>query len=187
MALSNAEKVRRYRERQKAKKQEDLKQPTPPSEVFRKPFFEFFPVDEQTGSAYMQSLELAGVEPLFFEDDSGPESSTLDDLRDDFEDDGFSNPFGDHKGSSLGKAEVLIGCLLDAAADLAEWVGDYKKAEIKARIAEIEDSDLPDAEARRAAFARVAELNRLLEDLGKTIRWPLPQWKVDLPPGLIDR
>ena len=47
MPLSNAEKVRRYRERQKAKKQEELKQPTPPSDVFRKPFFEFFPPEQQ--------------------------------------------------------------------------------------------------------------------------------------------
>lgn len=187
MPLSNAEKVRRYRERQKAKKQEELKQPTPPSEVFRKPFFEFFPVDEQLGAAYTQSLELAGIEPVMFNDDSGPETTTLDDLGDPFEDDGVSNPFGDLKGSSLGRAEVLIGCLLDAATDLAGWVSDYKKSEIKARIAEIEASDLPDAEARRAAFARVAELNRLLDELDKSIRWTMPQWKVDLPPGLVDR
>ena len=82
---------------------------------------------------------------------------------------------------------MLIGCLLNAAADLAGWVSDYKKSEIKARIAEIEAEELPDPEARRAAFARVAELNRLLEELDRTIRWSMPQWKVDLPPGLVDR
>lgn len=178
MALSNAEKVRRYRERQKAKRQEELKQPTPPTSLFRTPFFEFFPVDEQTGSQYCQSLELAGIEPQMFLDDSGPEVSTLDDLSDPLEESGFSNPFGESKGSSLGKAEVLIGCLIDAASDLAVWVNDYKKSEIKARIAEIEASDLTDPEAKQRAFAEVAKLMKLLENLDKQIRWSLPAWKV---------
>lgn len=177
MALSNAEKVRRYRERQKAKKQEDLKQPTPRSDLFRTPFFEFFPVDEQVGSQYVQSLELAGVQPLLFQDDSGPEVSTLDDLADDLEEAGFGNPFGDSTGSSLGKAEVLISSLLDAASDLAFQVNAYKKAEINRRIKEIETFDLSDAEAKRAAFAEMSELKTMLEALDKQIRWPIPVWK----------
>lgn len=180
MALSNAEKVRRYRERQKAKKQAELLQPTPPSEVFKKPFFEFFTLDDQCGGQYIQSLELAGINPLLFEDDSGPEVSTLDDLTDTSEESGFSNPFGDAKGSSLGKAEVLISCLLAAASDLAGWVNDYKKTEIKARIAEIEASDPPDAEAKRSAFAKVTEFNKVLDELDKQVRVPIPLWKVDL-------
>lgn len=180
MALSNAEKVRRYRERQKAKKQDDLKQPTPRSEIFKTPFFEYFTKNEQVSSQYCQSLELAGIDPLMFSDDTGPEASTLDDLRDDFEDDGMSNPFGDAKGSSLGKAEVLVGCLLDAASDLAAWINGYKKTEINARIKELEAGDLPDADARRDAFAKVAELKAMHADLEKTIRWPLPVWKPDM-------
>ncbi len=181
MALSNAEKVRRYRERQRAKRQEELKQPTPPSAVFQTPFFEFFTESEQCGSQYSQSLELAGIEPLPFDDDSGPEVTTLDDLRDPHEDDGMSNPFGGAKGSSLGKAEVLIGCLLDAAADLASWVNAYKTEEIKARIAEIEAAELTDVDAKREAFGQVTELNRMLADLEKEFRWSLPIWKIDLP------
>lgn len=187
MPLSNAEKVRRYRERQKAKKQQELKQPTPPSEIFKKPFFEFFPVNEQLGSAYVQSLELAGIDTPLFEDDSGPEKSTLDDLSDPFEEDGFSNPFGDSKGSSLGKAEVIVSCLLDAASDLASLINEYKKAEISARIAELEAADLPDTEARREAFAKAAELTSMLADLDKTVRWPLPVWKPDLKVHILDK
>jgi len=179
MALSNAEKVRRYRERQKLKKQADMKKPTEKSDVFLTPFYEFFTADEQTGSQYGQALELAGIEPPTFKDDSGPEASTLDDLRDDFEEGGIGNPFGSSRGSSLGKAEVLVGCLLDAAYDLAGWISDYKKTEIKTRIAELENSDLPDPDARRAAFAKVAELRKMLEDLERTMRWQLPQWKVE--------
>lgn len=185
MALSNAEKVKRYRERQKEKKQDELKQPPPPSTVFKKPFFEFFPVDQQLGAACTQSLELAGMTPVLFEDDSGPEASTLDDLNDGFEDTGASNPFAKSKGSSLGKAEVLIGCLLDAASDLAGWVSDYKKSEILARIAEIEASDLSDPEARRAAFEKVAILKSAYADFDKSIRWTMPQWKADIDPALL--
>ena len=180
MALSNTEKVKRYRDRQKAKKQAELLQPTPPSDIFRTPFFEFFSADDQSGSQYAQSLELAGIRPLGFDDDSGPEVSTLDDLSDTSEETGFLNPFGESKGSSLGKAEVLIGCLLDAASDLAGWVNDYKRTEITARIREFENSDLLDADAKREAFAKITELNKMLEDLGKMVRWPMPLWKVDL-------
>lgn len=171
MALSNAEKVRRYRERQKEKKQSELKQPTPRSTLFRTPFFEFFTEDEQLGSAYMQSLEFAGFQPVPFDDDTGPEASTLDDLQD-------SDPFGAAKGSSLGKAEVIIGCLLDAANDLALRVRDYKRSEIQARIAEIEASDLSDAAVKKNAFAEVARLTKLLEQLDKQMRYSLPVYKV---------
>lgn len=179
MALSNAEKVRRYRERQKAKKLEELKQPTPPTEIFNKPFFEFFTLDDQISSQYSQSLELAGIHPLSFEDDTGPESSTLDDLGT-VEDDDYLNPFGELEGNSLGRAEVLVGCLLDAASDLAAWINDYKKSEIKARIAELEMGDYPDPEAKRPAFAKVVELSKMLEELERMVRWPIPLWKLDL-------
>lgn len=179
MALSNAEKVRRYRERQKAKKQDDLKKPTERNDVFVTPFFKFFPIDEQVGSQFSQALELAGILPPVFEDDSGPETSTLDDLRDDFEKDSLSNPFGTAKGSSLGRAEVLVGCLLDAAYDLAGWINDYKKAEIADRIVDLENAELSDQDSKRAAFERVSELRKMLEDLEKSVRWQLPQWKVE--------
>jgi len=180
VALSNAEKVRRYRERQKAKKQEQLRQPAPSSNLFQKPFFEFFTEDEQMGSQYSQSLELTGIDPPVFDDDRGPEASTLDDLSDPTVEGGLINPFGTSAGSSLGRAEVMIGCLLDAASDLAAWVNNYKKSEIQSRIHEIEAAEAATPEARSEAFAKVAELTRMLGDLDKTIRWPLPVWKVDL-------
>lgn len=180
MALSNAEKVRRYRERQKAKRQEQLKQPAPSSHLFRVPFFEFFSEDEQISSQYSQSLELAGIDPPTFDNDSGPEATTLDDLGDAQAEGGSLNPFGSSAGTSLGRAEVMIGCLLDAASDLAARVNDYKKAEIRARISELEAADTPDSEARREAFGKAAEMTQMLAELDKTVRWPLPVWKVEI-------
>lgn len=176
MALSNTEKVRRYRERQRAKKQDELKQPTPRSDLFRTAFFEFFPVDEQVSSQYCQSLELAGIHPVLFEDDTGPESSTLDDIPAEPEGSEYS-VFGDSKGSSLGKAEVVISCLLSAATDLAAAVNGYKLSELRKRIAEIEAQDLSEPEAKRAAFAKMHDLTKMLEDLDKEIRWPIRVWK----------
>lgn len=179
MPLSDAEKARRYRERVKAKKQAAMKQPTPPGEVFKRPFCEFYPVDVQVGSQYCQSLELGGFQPVLFQDDSGPEASTLDDLSDPIELSGSSNPFGESAGSSLGKAEVIIACLLDAAADLAAEVNAYKRSEIAARIAEAEVSDLADPDVRSAAFDRVVALKKMLADLDRETRWPLRVWKVE--------
>ncbi len=183
MALSNAEKVRRYRERQKAKKAEELKRPTELTNDFKRPFFEFFTLDDQTGSSYCQNLELCGIEPLFFEDDTGPEVSTLDDLTDPMEPTGKSNPFGSSQGTSLGKAEVIIGCLLEAAQDLAYQVNAYKKSELKARIAELEESDLADEAARKEAIAKIAVLTKKISDLEKSVRFQFPVWKTEMANG----
>lgn len=174
MALSNAEKVKRYRERQKEKKKEDMLKPEQKSNVFRKPFFEYFPVDQQISDAYCQSLELAGMEAVLFEDDTGPEVSTLDDMS--VED--AAQVFGALHGNSLGKAEVIIACLLDAASDLAFRVSDYKKVEITARIAELEQADLSDLDSRRKAIQEISELQAMLAELEKSIRITFPQWKV---------
>ena len=172
MALSNAEKMRRYRERQKEKKLQELKKPTPLSDLYRTPFFRFFEPDRQRESQYVDALELAGITPLFFQDDSGPETVTLDEVQ---HDDGPF--FGERHGTSLGKAEILVGCLLDAATDLAGWINDYKRAEIKARIAEVEASDMSTPEARKEAFARMAELTEIQAELDRTVRWPVPVWR----------
>lgn len=103
----------------------------------------------------------------------------MDDLRDNFEEIGNSNPFGDAKGNSLGKAEVLIGCLPDATSGLADWVNVFRKTEINSRIAEIEASAPSDPRARHNAFAEVARRRNLLDQLDNPTRWPLATWKAD--------
>ncbi|OOY31264.1 hypothetical protein [Thioclava sp. F36-6] len=177
MALTNAEKVRLHRERQKARKQEDLKKPSSQSDLFQKPFYEFFPVDEQVGSSFAQSLELCGISPPLIEDDSGPEAVTLDTLESPSEEGGHSNPFRSSKGTSLGRAEVTVGCLIEAARDLAIQIRDYKKSEIEARIGEIEASDLSDPDARKRAFEEAARLRKLLDEFDKQLRLSFPTWK----------
>jgi hypothetical protein len=172
MALTPAEKQRAYRERQKEKKKAALKNAEEaPQEVFRTPFFEFLGDFCWSGSDYNVALDLAGISPPQFDDDRGPEAYTLDDGAE------AAGIFKDAEGS-LGRAEVMVGCLITAAVDMAHQINDYKRTEIKARLAEIEAADLSVPETRKAALKDVARLNKMLDQLDKQVRWTFPQWKV---------
>lgn len=179
MALSNAEKVRRYRERQK--EQEKIASLTLDN-VFALPFFEFW----QDGS-YQSDLEnalgLAGLVAPVIEDDQPPEAFVLPHIIEGLgrwvEDD----PFGrlEHATSqqgSLPRAEVMLDQYLDAARVLADALNAYKRQEIKARLAEIEASDLSEPDAKKAALQQAARLQKMLDQLDKQVRHTFPQWKV---------
>ena len=169
MTLKPAEKQRLYRERQKA---EEVKASLALTDVFRTPFFEFLGDFCYTGSDYNIALDLAGIAPPQFDDDRGPEHYTLDTGLDP------TTNFFDGAVGSLGRAEVMVGCLTTAAKDLAWQINLYKQAEIKARLAEIEASDLSDPETKKAALKNVTRLNKMLDQLDKQIRLTFPQWKV---------
>ncbi|AWX93776.1 hypothetical protein DPM13_14035 [Paracoccus mutanolyticus] len=49
---------------------------------------------------------------------------------------------------------------------------------IKQRLQEIEERDLSDPEAKRAAMQEATRLNKMLDQLDKQVRITLPQWKV---------
>ena len=74
-----------------------------------------------------------------------------------------------------GRAEVTIGCLIDAATTLAGVVNRYNQQEIKNRLAELEDPDRTD---RATALKEAVKLNKILSRLEKQVRWTFPQWKV---------
>ena len=177
MANPNAEAQRRWRERQKQKRLDALKKPDAHHDAspFRKPFFEAFQDDGNASNVDM-SLDCAGIEPVLFEDDSGPKSSTGQ-IEQMAADSGEEAYLGAH--NSLGRAEVLVGCLIDAAAELASIINAYKRKEIRQRIAEIEEADLSDPVARKAALARIVQLNKLMDQLDKQVRWTFKQWKID--------
>lgn len=175
MSNAHAEAQRRYRQSQKMKKKESLKQGVGVADVFKMPFFEFLGDFCWSDSDFNVALDLAGIETPQFDDDLGPEHHARDlgiPAKGDFD-----YPFGDAE-RSLGRAEVMVGCLITAAADLAAKVNEYKRQEIKARLAEIEASDLSDAEAKRAALRESARLNKMLDQLDKQVRHTFPQWKV---------
>ncbi|MBL4928012.1 hypothetical protein [Fuscibacter oryzae] len=175
MPNANAEAQRRWRLRQKTEKKADLRRAVTATDVFKTPFFEFLGDFCYSSSDFNVALDLAGIETPQFDDDLGPEAHTRD-LAIPPPDDDFY-PFKGTKGS-LGRAEVMVGCLIDAAADLAHQVNEYKRQEIKSRLAEIEASDLSDPETKKAALQNVTRLNKMLDQLDKQVRWTFPQWKV---------
>ena len=169
MPNANAEAQRRWRQRQKEKKQAELTQaPTGLADVLQAPFYQFKARQEPYDITYELSMRLAGAEnPMLFRLD-GPY-----DPDDDDEDDPH---FG--LNSSYRLAAETVGHLVCAAKALAHDLNDYLRAEIKARLAEIEASDLSEPDAKKAALNEAARLNKMLDQLDKQVRHTFPQWKV---------
>ena len=172
MTNANAEAQRRWRQRQKEKRKTDLRKVgANKTEVFRLPFYKFFEGEDYV-STFEHPLALAGIKAPEFIDDKGPEGFALNDVAA-----GVDDPFAGATGS-LGRAEVMVGCLIDAAVSLASLTNEYKRQEIKTRLAEIEASDLSEPAVKKAALQDAARLHKMLEQLDKQVRWTFPQWKV---------
>ncbi|KAA8606029.1 hypothetical protein AL036_16415 [Salipiger aestuarii] len=169
MALSAAERKRRQRERERKQAEENkLKISEAASVFYRTPFFEFLG-DHGFDIDFDLALALAGIESPQFEDDRGPQEFVLNDATA-----GVEEPFGKAK-DSLGRAEVIIDCLTDAAAALASRVNEYKRHELSARLAELETSRETD---RSTAMKEAVRLNKMLDQLDKQVRRNFHQWKV---------
>jgi hypothetical protein len=173
MALTGAEKAQRFRDRQKAKRLDQLKGPgLAANDLFRRPFFEAVAENGNYTSVQI-ALEVAGIEPPSFDDDRGPTALALKGVLDEME-----SPFSVAE-NSLGRAETMVGCFLDAAVELAGIVNTFKQEEIAARLAEIEQQELTDPAKRKNVVAQIVRLNNISDKLKKQIRWTLPQWKID--------
>lgn len=168
MAMSPAEKQRAYRERQK---KQVTRESLALADLFKKPFYPMMD-DANYWSEFNMALGLVGVTNIAFADDSGPEEHADPHVIE-----GVEDPFNG-ASRSLGRAEVMIDCLSGAAFTLATAVNTYKRNEIKARLAEIEASDLSDPKIKKAALKDVARLTKMLDQLDKQVRWTFPAWKV---------
>ncbi|AWZ22293.1 Hypothetical protein RAK1035_3586 [Roseovarius sp. AK1035] len=90
------------------------------------------------------------------------------------------DPFPGAKGA-VGRAEVIVDYLLDAAWSLADALNRYKREEIEARLAELENSDDADtatATATATVIKEAVRLSKILDQLNKRVRRDFPQWKV---------
>lgn len=159
MRKSWAEYKRAWRKQQRERMKTE---PDQSREVLQHPFCEFF--QDYTGSNLAALADAMGEGWWLFEDDSGIKPLT---------EDGLIQEDIDKAPDSLGRAELILGCLLDAAGDLASTINEYKRKEIADRIHEIETSD-PDRLKRND----VHRLKKMLEQLDKQVRWTFPQWKV---------
>ncbi|WP_442579101.1 hypothetical protein ACSBOB_26835 [Mesorhizobium sp. ASY16-5R] len=173
MALTPAEKQRRYRERKKEKDnspEQKRKQVDATHPYLQQPFFEWM------GRGWDDvnfPLGLIGFEIEPFTDDRGATDVTAV-----FDEWGTSEGYYDQYKSSIGRAELMVGCLLDAAGELAIYVNRYKREQVAKAIADIEASDLGDPTAKKRALADIVELTKIRAQLEKDVRWTLAQWKV---------
>lgn len=170
MAQTPAEKQKAYRERKK--KEERLAQESS-APYLKKLFSEFW--EESAGfSDFELPLELAGIEPPTFEDERDPADVTKNAEAIGLEEYGIKSIYGSRTGA-IGRAEVIIGSLIDAASELAAVVNNYKKQEIKDRLSELESSNEAD---RATAMKEAVRLSKMLDQLSKRVRRDFPQWKV---------
>ena len=72
----------------------------------------------------------------------------------------------------------MVGCLIDAASELARIINEYKRNQITSRLREIENADLSDPGVKKAALTEVVRLQKMVDHLDKRVRWSFPQWKL---------
>ena len=167
--------AKQRKQNQLAREQEEMRvQPDSTYEFLKTPFHEFAEEDPNWTSVTL-SFELMGMEAPVFEDDRGPEAFATDlcFATDEDRDDSFRGYAG-----SIGRAEVMVDCLLDAAIELAGVIRSYKKKALLIRRNEIENADLSDPNKRREALDANTRISRIEEVLDKNVRRTLPQWKV---------
>ena len=162
MAMTALERTRRSL----AKKAQLQKLAGDPSDkIATRRFHEYLP-DDPEWNEVQTYLEWAGIKPdaiPTFDTDNDPDHDPVSD--------------GPYRGS-IGRAERMVGCLLDAASELAGIINRYKREEIDRAIARLESADLSDAEKRKQALEDVVRLTRYRDQLDKQVRWSLPQWRV---------
>lgn len=163
MAMTPLERKRLSLER-KAERQRLAGDPT--DKIAGRKFYEF--LADANWSNVATGLEWAGINP-----DHIPIFDTDEDPGHDPQLDGDEPSRG-----SIGRAERMVGNLLDAASELARLINRYKREEIDRAIADLEAGDLADPAARKEALAQIVRLTKLRDQLEKQIRITLPQWRV---------
>ncbi|MCQ2005251.1 hypothetical protein [Rhizobium sp. NRK18] len=178
MALSNAERQRLHYQRQKDKKKRELKQPDSvelaiPSED---PFYEWFQGQAGGFSDFARCFDIAGMEAPDIDDDSDPKSFSGE-IERSFEGAPERSPYA-NGGGSLARAEIMVGCLVDAASELARIINEYKRNQVTNQLREIENADFSDPSVKKNALTEVVRLQKMIETLDKQVRWSFPQWKL---------
>lgn len=170
MAMSAKERKQKQleNERRELARQMDATYP-----YLKTPFFEF--LEDSDWSDVELCFELIGVEPPMFEDDRGP-ADVANDACFSTEEDRVEAFKSSEK--SIGRAEVMVDMLLDAAQELSAMINKFKLRELQKRREELEQSDWSDPEQRSKALADAAEISRLQDELQKNVRRTFQTWRV---------
>lgn len=165
MALSAAERKRKQRERQAAERGPKV---DPAYQYADVPFFQFAASHGSWGNVELM-FDLMGIEPPEFLDDTGPAP---------YDPSGHDEVIEAYEGrlGSVGRAEIMIEHLVDAAIELADIVNDYKVKAVERRILELEEADLLTPEERKAAVVELGALQQMKDRLSKGVRRTLPEW-----------
>jgi hypothetical protein len=164
MALTPAEKQKRYRDRQKEK----LAQAGDPTDaIASEKFSDWMGVE---WSAVEYALDWAGLEVPDFE-----AMGDTDPYWQQQHDEGYEK---DPNRGSIGRSERMVDQLFEAAGHLAAKINEYKREQVAARIAQIETMDLSDLAVRKDALAELAKLNKLSERLNKKARYEVPTYRL---------
>jgi hypothetical protein len=173
MALSAKERKQAQleRERQAMASKTDATYP-----FLKEPFFKHLEHDGNWSSVQL-CFELMGMDPPVFEDDKGPADVAHDVCfsTDEEKIEAFQN-----SEKSIGRAEVMVEMLLDAAVELSSIINTYKQEALRKRLAELEQSDLSDPAQRRKALEDAAEIAKLQAELQKNVRRTFPVWRLKI-------
>ena len=156
MAISNAEKQKRYRERQKAKTGA-IPTSTSPAKIVS--FAEYIYSDQYREEALETAFDLLDLN----------RTRPMDDW---IKSDDAVSKIIDLVGNDHGGAIMAI-------ATLAGLVNDYKVAQIDARIAEIEKSDLTSPALKEAADKYVAQLQEARKQFHRKNRYQFSPMEVE--------
>lgn len=122
------------------------------------------------------ALDIAGLNPdLDLEDDQRDPRSFTGEIENGDPD---NETYRGYPGA-IGRAEITVGSLLDAATAIARIINDYKKRELEAEEARLHAlADEVNSDERRNILAQLVKINRMADDLEKRVRWTIPQWKL---------
>ena len=171
MPLTAAERKRLQmeRDRARAKKQADLVYSLP-----RVQFGDWLEQNDQDGTIQHLHICYDGMNrsPPDFSDEHDPTSKTGAFVFP-------TNEDGEPSYSgSLGRAELEVDLLIEAAKTLAHLLNDYKRSVIRDRLAQIETLELDDVASRGALLSEIVMLNKALERLDRSVRADIPQWQL---------
>ncbi|QFT97428.1 hypothetical protein FIU85_08960 [Roseovarius sp. THAF8] len=140
------------------------------------PFFKCLENDGNWSSVEM-CFDLLGIDPPVFDDDLGPEAYASDTCFSNDEDrlEAFQS-----SEKSIGRAEVMVDMLLDAAMELSHIINRYKQDELLKQRDALEKADLSEPNSRSKALETAAEIAKLQDELQKNVRRTFPVWRVKL-------
>ncbi len=173
MALSAKER----KQKQLEKERQELARKTDATYPFiNTPFFQHLERDGNWSSVEL-CFELLGMDPPVFEDDRGPADFAAEEC---FSTDEERIEAFQCSEKSIGRAEVMVDMMLDAATELSSIINQFKQDELQNRREELEKSDLSEPNRRSEALEAAADIARLQEALRKNVRRTFPAWRIKL-------